>query len=65
MNELMYKSGKQIVIDKLTNAIINEDLRPSEGRLICHIAYLMSATSEDETLFEEIYKYFKEIDYGE
>lgn len=57
-----YKAGRTVVLDKLTDAIIyTEYLTPREGRTICHIAWLMSATPEDEAMFDEIFDYFNEL----
>lgn len=57
-----YLAGKAVVLDKLTDAIIGTTyLEPREGRVISHIAWLMSATPEDEAMFVEIFDYFNEL----
>lgn len=61
-----YSAGKAVVLDKLKYAIINDGFMPaSEGRIISHIACLMSASDEDGAIFDEIHDYFKDLQQKE
>lgn len=61
-----YFAGKSVVLDKLKYAIINDGfMSPMEGRIISHIACLMSASDEDGAIFDEICDYFKDLQQKE